>query len=273
MRMEIGVGIIPRAIVSDISGLSLPNLGARQVSHMVVAPSIVFYVLENGGTKEQYGIILSAFSFASFCGKPFLGYWSDKRGFRLPYLSTLSLAAIGGFLYLFAAAYDGKKAVIIILISRLLGGIGAASGTLGFSYLAKTVPHEEQTQVNSLLSMMRIIGLASGPGINVFLARIDTTWFSLHIDPLNSVGLILMGSNLIAMSVIYFLLDEPAMDQSVHSNASVTNNSHEIGFWKSARSLFRAEILIPMFAIFSFNAAFQLYVSIRRMILGMDFSS
>lgn len=245
---------------------AIPNLGDEpQVSHMVVAPSIIFYVLENGGTKEQYGIILSAFSFASFCGKPFLGYWSDKRGFRLPYLSTLSLAAVGGFLYLVAASYNERNAVLLILASRLLGGIGAASGTLGFAYLAKVVPHEEQTQVNSLLSMMRIIGLASGPGINVFLARIDTTWFALHIGPLNSVGLILMGSNILAMSVIYFLLDEPGMDNSVQlSDLSVTSDSDKIGFWKSVRSLIRVEILVPMFAIFSFNAAFQLYVTFYR---------
>jgi ceroid-lipofuscinosis MFS transporter 7 len=226
---------------------------------MVVAPSIVFYVLENGGTKEQYGIIVSAFSFASFCGKPFLGYWSDKRGFRLPYLVTLAIAAIGGFLYLIAEAYSDERAVTLILTARLLGGIGAASGTLGFAYLAKMVPHEEQTQVNSLLSMVRIIGLACGPGINIFLARIDMTWFSLHVNPLNSVGLILMGGNVVAMAVIYCLLDEAATDQSVaHSNSLVTSNTSDVGLLECARSLIRAEILVPMFGIFSFNAAFQL---------------
>ena len=175
------------------------------VSYMVVAPSIVFYVLENGGTKEQYGIILSAFSFASFCAKPFLGFWSDKYGFRLPYLVTLSLSAVGGFFYLIAGAYDDQTAVALILTARLLGGIGAASAALGFAYLAKVVPHEEQTKINSVLSMTRILGMASGPGFNVFLAKVDTTWFGLHIETLNSVGLILIGSNVMAMLFIYFL--------------------------------------------------------------------
>ena len=28
------------------------------ISFMIIAPSLVFYVLQQGGTKEQYGIIL-----------------------------------------------------------------------------------------------------------------------------------------------------------------------------------------------------------------------
>ena len=36
------------------------------ISYMVVAPSIIFYVLQVGGTMDQYGLILSSFSFASF---------------------------------------------------------------------------------------------------------------------------------------------------------------------------------------------------------------
>mmetsp|Transcript_24833 Transcript_24833/g.38274 ORF Transcript_24833/g.38274 Transcript_24833/m.38274 type:complete len:116 (+) Transcript_24833:54-401(+) len=67
------------------------------ISYMVVSPSIVFYVLANGGTKEQYGIILSSFSFASFCAKPIVGFWSDRKGFRVPYIATLIISAIGGF--------------------------------------------------------------------------------------------------------------------------------------------------------------------------------
>lgn len=54
--------LAPQALVGFIDALA----------YMAVAPSIIFYVLELGGTKDQYGIILSAFSFASFCSKPFL---------------------------------------------------------------------------------------------------------------------------------------------------------------------------------------------------------
>jgi MFS family permease len=109
------------------------------ISYMVVAPSIVFYVLELGGTKEQYGVILSAFSFASFCAKPFLGNWCDRIGFKIPYIFSLSIAASGGLVYLLASLAHGNVAVAMVLIGRLLGGVGAASSALGFAYLAKVV--------------------------------------------------------------------------------------------------------------------------------------
>ena len=36
------------------------------ISYMAVAPSLIFYVLNLGGTMSQYGLLMSTFSFASF---------------------------------------------------------------------------------------------------------------------------------------------------------------------------------------------------------------
>jgi len=241
------------------------------VSYMVVAPSIVFYVLENGGTKEQYGFILSAFSFASFCTKPFLGWWSDERGFRAPYISSLIVAALGGLLYLFASAFPpGRAAVGAILVSRLLGGVGAANSALGFAYVAKVVPHSGQTTTNTLLSAVRMTGLAAGPGVNALLGWVDVEvaggkW---KIDPLNVVGLVLVATNLLAMIIVFFLLDEPGdileeegeekaekKEVGDGSDSSPKENLTPISFLKAVVS---AEILVPFLSIFTFNANFQL---------------
>jgi len=43
--------------------------------YMIVAPSILFYVRQCGGTLEQYGYALSAFSFSNFIFKFFMGSW------------------------------------------------------------------------------------------------------------------------------------------------------------------------------------------------------
>jgi MFS family permease len=224
------------------------------ISYMVVAPSIVFYVLENGGTKEQYGIILSAFSFASFAFKPLVGFLSDRFGFRVPYFATLGTAAFGGFIYFIADAFEGTTAVALILVGRLLGGIGASSAALGFAYLAKVVPHEEQTKTNSLLSMTRILGMASGPGFNILLAGIDTKVFQLEINSLNSVGLFIMLTNLISLGSIFLFLKEPDRDFS----APPTDHSLDTGFSACVRASMRFDILFPIYSIFAFNAAFQL---------------
>lgn len=219
------------------------------VSYMVVAPSIIFYVVQQGGTKEQYGIILSAFSFASFCAKPFLGAWSDRAGFRIPYICSLALSACGGLFYLLASVT--KIPVGMILAGRLLGGVGAASSALGFAYLANVVANDQQTKVNSLLSAIRMVGMAVGPGVNVVLASIDLHVGSFSLDPLNSVGLVLLVSNILALASIYFLLDDPPREEPTK-----TNNGSSL--WSLVTSMLCAEIVVPILCIFGFNASFQL---------------
>lgn len=241
---------------------------ADAVSYMVVTPSLVFYVLKNGGTTEQFGLIMSSFSFASFCTKPIIGICSDHLGFRVPYLTSLLIALTGGFVYLFATALpNGNMAVGAILAARLLGGVGGANSALGYAYVARSVPLEKQTSVNSLLSLCRILGMAIGPGVNILIAKIDihvaNNW---SLDSLNSVGLILIICNTIAIASVLFLLEEPRRDNvgvegeetgedtpKIHDSISSSLFRNDIFL-----SFFSIDIFVPMLSIFTFNASFQL---------------
>lgn len=231
------------------------------ISYMVVTPSIIFYVLENGGTKEQYGLIMSAFSFASFCTKPVLGAWSDMGGFRIPFITSLVVAAFGGLVYLLASALpDGRAAVGAILAARLLGGVGAANSALGFAYVARATPQEEQTSTNSMLSMMRIFGMAVGPGVNVLVSWINVDIGAWSLTPLNSVGIILIVCNLAAIATIVFMLDEPDLpdeeeDKEGDPRSQISRQSSS--FAASTTEIIRAtmsfDILVPLLSIFTFN--------------------
>lgn len=230
---------------------------ADAISYMIVAPSIIFYVLENGGTKDQYGIILSAFSFASFCTKPVLGSWADSHGFRSPYFVSLGIAILGSFLYVVASIIphtDGSYlAVYMILLSRLLNGVGAASSTLGYAYVAQQLPGSEQTKMNSLLSMIRIFGMAAGPGVNVFLHHVDFWIGSFHLNSLNSVGVVLMLVNALAFGAIYFFLEEPRKGTLQNDDVGKHNDD---GSW--LKNLWSLDILVYLLSIFTFNASFQI---------------
>lgn len=148
---------------------------------MAVAPSLIFYVNEVGGTKEQYGIIMSAFSFASFCFKPIYGQWVDSSGnkYRIPYSVSFTAAMVGNLIYFAAILLPHQQgtaaAVYGLLVGRFLAGVGAANNTLGYSYTATVLPPDRQTTINVLLSMTRILGMALGPFVNLFLGEIDTT--------------------------------------------------------------------------------------------------
>ena len=219
-----------------------------------------------GGTTQQYGYILSAFSFASFCAKPVLGTWTDVSGnkFRAPYLVSILMATLGGFLYFYASAFQGITAVALIMAGRVLGGFGAANAALGFAYLASVVPHEEQTRVNSLLSMTRIIGMAAGPGFNVLLKDINTTIAlgrtSLKVDSLNSVGFFLMASNLLAMLAVFLLLKEPGprLKTGLSTVSADCSEGECVGSrWDFIKMFFAVDIVLPIFTIFVVNSNFQ----------------
>ena len=233
---------------------------------MVVSPSLIFYVQQCGGTKEQYGLILSVFSFASFCAKPILGSWTDYTGnkFRLPYLASITLATIGGLLYFYASAFqdNNARAIRLIMAGRILGGFGAANSALGFAYLASVVPPDEQTGVNSLLSMTRIIGMAAAPGFNVLLKDIDSTvnlaGRQVPLDAQNSVGLFLAGANIVGFLAIMFLLQEPGRKLHVSLHGEKPEDYVEGGMLDFIRSLFSIEIILPIFTIFVVNSNFQL---------------
>lgn len=231
------------------------------ISYMLVTPSLVFYVLQNGGSHVQYGIIMSAFSFSSFCTKPLIGWWSDKQGFRVPYITSVVVALLGGVCYVFASALPkGRVAVDAILFARLLGGCGAANSALGFAYVARSVPPTEQTSTNSLLSLCRILGMAIGPGLNVLVAKVDipiTQYWKL--DSLNSVGLVLIIANLISATAIYCLLEEPkeqggSEDSNKLKSKAISSSDKSAAFL----SFLSIDIMVPMLSIFTFNANFQL---------------
>jgi len=244
------------------------------ISYMVVTPSLVFYVTSCGGTKEQYGLIMSSFSFSSFCFKPVLGAWSDARGFRVPFLTSLGISTLGGLVYLLASALpNGRPAIGAILAARLLGGCGAANSALGFAYVARGTPREEQTSVNSMLSMMRILGMAIGPGVNVLVSWINVDFGTWSLTPLNSVGLILILCNLAAIVAIVVFLEEPKFadedgdegeggENDVESATKPMLSKQSSSFAASTLEVTRAfmsmDILVPLLSIFMFNANFQL---------------
>jgi MFS family permease len=210
------------------------------------------------------GLALSAFSFASFCGKPVLGYWIDAGGgkFRKPYFASITLAGIGGLLYFLASAFEAKPGIAIQLIlwGRLLGGFGAANQALGFVYLAIAIPPEKQTQTSSMLSMARILGMAAGPGFNILLAKVQGSislgGYTLELTPLNMVGIFLTATNILGMIVIFFLLDEPPERKKPHITGEGVKGENDK--WKGLKAFCCIDIMLPIYTVFVINSSFQL---------------
>jgi len=226
------------------------------ISFMIVTPSLAFYISSLGGSQDFYGFVLSVYSFSSFCGKPVLGRWSDAYNFQVPYMVSITLSVLGGFLYAIAPAFlNSKTALASVALGRILGGLGRANSALGFAYVARACPANERTSITAILGGMQMIGMAIAPLFSACLIDVDFSFGGVHFDNLNSVGLLIVIFNLVSQVVVYlFLPDLTTVDD---------NNSHDEGEKESEwLRMFRCivrnpHIGIPFLTIFTFNFNWQ----------------
>jgi len=160
-------------------------------------------------------------------------------------------------------------AIAFVLMGRLMGGVGQANNTLGFTYVAQVVDKGALTQASSLLSMVGILGMVLAPGLNVFLEGVNTSFTLgsrvISLTPLNSVGLFLAVGNLLSLIVIYFFFQEPykegwedypVQDEDANTgDSSKSLDSKKESWWTS---LLTIEIFVPLLSSFTLNANFQL---------------
>lgn len=267
-------------MVMDPSVLALATLGlVDSISFMIVAPSLAFYVEKLGGSQDVYGFILAVYSFASFCGKPILGRWSDSQGFQVPYMISITLSIVGGLLYAIAPAFlpvqsstthqnQQHLALQLVALGRILGGLGRANSALGFAYVARALPASERTPATAILGGIQMIGMAIGPLFSALLADVDFNLCGIHFDNLNSVGLVLLVINFISQVIVYALLPDlpPYVNNNTNSDEASDHNQKddddddkkESEWLKMLRFIFRMpHIGIPFLTIFVFNFNWQ----------------
>ena len=123
----------------------------------MIVPLLPFYATELGASATVVGVLVSAFSVAQLAVAPLWGRFSDRYGRRPAILAGLVLT---GCAYLvFAAA----NSVLVLLISRLVQGLGG--GTIGVvqAYVADASPPEERTKSLGWLSAVTSLGAVAGP--------------------------------------------------------------------------------------------------------------
>lgn len=178
------------------------------VQYSVVMPGLFRYATALGGSAWFYGLILAAPSAVSVALKPVIGLLGDKLGFRWTFLLTFVLSLLGNLLYLSAAWLD---ALYVLLVARVLCGIGGSNSVLTFAFVGRTTHGSKRTEAMSFMSAARMLGLATGPAWNLLLELGPVTLLGrFRIDNVNGAGAI--GVVLIAVSAVLVLatLREPA---------------------------------------------------------------
>lgn len=203
-----------RLIISVVI-LTLINI-TDSLTNSVVTPSLIFYVLEMGGSVAQYGLISSIPFFSMILMMSFYGVWVDSNGnkYKQPYAASFAFGGVGSLLYFLAGLLpSGAVAVYTILLGRFITGLGAAGRTLAYSYVATAIPRDQQRIILSILSLSRSIGMLLGPLLNLLVVKIDTSVsifnYTIPLNPRNSVGLVLAAGELFLAIFTMTCLQEP----------------------------------------------------------------
>ena len=73
--------MMDKSFIPSIIVLLLINI-TDSITNSVVAPTLIFYVLDMGGTKDSYGLIMSASYLSGMLMMSFYGAWVDGNGNR-----------------------------------------------------------------------------------------------------------------------------------------------------------------------------------------------
>jgi MFS family permease len=132
----------------------------------MIIPLLPFYATELGASATVVGLLVSAFSVAQLAVAPIWGRFSDRYGRRPAILAGLLLT--GGAYVIFAFA----GSVPVLLLSRLVQGLGG--GTIGVvqAYVADASPPEERTKSLGWLSAVTSLGAVAGPAFGSLMISV-----------------------------------------------------------------------------------------------------
>ena len=221
-----------KSIIASIVLLLMINI-TNSITSSVVGPSLIFYVTKMGGSKEEYGTIMSSTFLRGILMTSFYGAWVDRNGgrYRGPYGASFVLGMAGSLVYFLAAICPpGKFAMHVMLVGRLVIGMGLSGRTLAYMWVAMAIPRENQRNVLMLLSMTRMVGMIMGPALNALVTKFDAKLVIaskiIPITPNNSPGLLLFIGEGLLFAAMYVFLENPPPKVKDLSSLSTENEPH-----------------------------------------------
>lgn len=135
-------------------------------SFQMIFPTLPLYVKSLGGTDAVIGLVAGTFTITSLMTRPFAGLALDKLG-RKPVL-VFGLA----FLFLAAACYSFAQSIFVIVLIRLLHGLGwGTAGTSTATVVAEIIPHSRLGTGMGYFSMSNSLSMAIAPAAGLYLAH------------------------------------------------------------------------------------------------------
>ncbi len=156
----------------------------------LVIPILPLMIEHIGGGTILVGTVISIFSLVQFLFSPILGRLSDKYGRKPILILSAFLNSMSYFLLFYS------QLIWIIIIARVLAGIGSANISVAQAYIADTSSAHERTRKMGLVGAAFGLGFIVGP----VLGGIVSSMFSIQ------VAFIIPGILSLLNTVLIFLI-------------------------------------------------------------------
>lgn len=123
----------------------------------IVIPILPLLITHIGGGALLVGIVISIFSLFQFLFSPILGRLSDKYGRKPVLIVTAFINALSYFIIFISQSFW------LIVLARIIGGIGSANISVAQAYIADTSEKHERTKKMALIGAAFGLGFIVGP--------------------------------------------------------------------------------------------------------------
>jgi multidrug resistance protein len=115
--------------------------------------------------ESAIGIVIAIYSLVQFIFNPLFGKFSDKNGRKPVIVICLLLNALGYVIFAFSNTY------LLLIVSRIVGGIGGSSIGVAQAYIADVTTKENRSKGMGLIGAAFGLGFVFGPLFGGLLSK------------------------------------------------------------------------------------------------------
>jgi hypothetical protein len=187
------------------------------VEYGVILPTLWLYLQSLGETRHVFlGIILSMFNVSQMIFSPILGFLSDRINMKSLLVCTLLINVGGNIMYSFAVGSW------MVVLSRIVTGIGASQNAIIMSYLVRVTREDERTRIIATVTAFQNVGLLVGPGLNFALVYLDFSVGNFAVTPLTAPGFFVAVMSTLTCLLVFWTFVNPPHDPMIEGDPMVT---------------------------------------------------
>ena len=187
--------------------------------------------------ETAIGIVVAIYSFVQLLFNPILGRLSDKYGRKPLIVISLFINSIGYIIFAFTTSY------IVLLLSRIVAGIGGSSISVAQAYIADVTTKEDRTKGMGMIGAAFGLGFVFGPFMGGILSN-----YGYMITGFASASF-----SMLAFFVTIILLPESNLNRAVSTD--INRKLLDVDGFKNVFAKPERVILILLFFVLTFSFA------------------